>query len=110
MKQDQFLMIGKRNNMSHYSHKLAALAAKKARLNHQYHRIKILERKQDTREKIQLGGLIKKAKLEGEPTAILLGLLLEAAETLRGENANATRDHWQVLGDIELSRKEKGYE
>ena len=69
--------------------------------------MRTLERKQDTREKIQLGGLIKKAGLDGEPTAILLGLLLEAAETLHGENAKAARNHWQVLGDIEFSRKEK---
>lgn len=38
------------------------------------------ERKQDTRQKIQLGGLVKKAGLHEEPPAVLLGLLLEAKE------------------------------
>ena len=37
-------------------------------------------RKADTRNKIQLGGLIVKAGLAEEPAAVLLGLLLEAAE------------------------------
>ena len=69
--------------------------------------MRTLERKQATREKIQLGGLIKKAGLDEEPTAVLLGLLLEAAATLRGDNSKAARNHWQVLGDMEFSRKEK---
>ena len=41
-------------------------------------------RKADTRNKIQLGGLIVKAGLAEEPAAVLLGLLLEAAGTLSG--------------------------
>ena len=36
-------------------------------------------RKADTRNKIQLGGLIVKAGLAEEPAAVLLGLLLEAS-------------------------------
>ena len=44
-------------------------------------------RKADTRNKIQLGGLIVKAGLAREPAAVLLGLLLEAAKTLSGPGA-----------------------
>ena len=44
----------------------------------------MIDRKADARRKIQLGGLIMKAGLDEEPAAVLLGLLLEAAETLAG--------------------------
>jgi hypothetical protein len=40
-------------------------------------------RKKDTREKIQLGGLIVKAGLRFEKRAVLLGLLLDAKDRLR---------------------------
>lgn len=36
--------------------------------------MKTLERKQETRRKIQLGELVKKAGLADEATAVLLGL------------------------------------
>ena len=45
-------------------------------------------RKADTRNKIQLGGLIVKAGLGDEPAAVLLGLLLAAARTLSGPDAD----------------------
>ena len=65
--------------------------------------MKTLERKQDTRHKIQLGGLIKKAGLDGEKTAVLYGLLLEAKEKLENTNVNDTREAWRVKGDIALT-------
>lgn len=40
------------------------------------------DRKKDTREKIQLGGLIAKAGLRYEKRALLLGLLIEAKRNL----------------------------
>lgn len=40
-------------------------------------------RKKDTREKIELGGLIVKAGLRYEKRALLLGLLIDASRRLR---------------------------
>ena len=59
-----------------------------------------LERKHDTRRKIQLGGLIKKAGLHDETTAVLYGLLLEAADKLSGEDAQRYRQQWRIAGDL----------
>lgn len=65
--------------------------------------MKLLERKQDTRQKIQWGGLIKKAGLEAESTAVIFGLLLEAAEILNSEKNDAMRSQWRIKGDLELT-------
>lgn len=64
----------------------------------------MLERKEDTRRKIQHGGLIKKAKLDELPTATLLGLLLEAAELLETEQKQAVLNRWQLKGDIAFTQ------
>ncbi|ODT77216.1 MAG: conjugal transfer protein TraD [Pelagibacterium sp. SCN 64-44] len=40
-------------------------------------------RKKDTREKIQLGGLIAKAGLRYEKRALLLGLLIDGADRIK---------------------------
>lgn len=66
-----------------------------------------IHRKQDTRHKIQLGGLVKKAKLDQEPTAVLLGLLLEAAEKLESQAATQQRRDWKLRGDIVLTADQK---
>jgi hypothetical protein len=66
-----------------------------------------LERKQDTRREIQLGGLIKKAQLDQEPTAVILGLLLEAAEKLEGKAAREQRKDWKLRGDIAFTADQK---
>lgn len=58
-----------------------------------------LERKEDTRKKIQLGGLIVKVGLDDEKAALLYGLLLEARETLWQEGESA-RTRWQLKGEI----------
>lgn len=42
-------------------------------------------RRKDTREKIQLGGLIAKAGLRYEKRALLLGLLIDGAHRIRGD-------------------------
>ena len=63
------------------------------------------ERKQDTRQKIQLGGLIKKAGLHDEPTAVLLGLLLEAKENLESSTGEKIREEYRLKGDIVLTLK-----
>lgn len=48
-------------------------------------------RKKDTREKIELGGLIAKAGLRYEKRALLLGLLIDAAHRLKGDEAERER-------------------
>lgn len=48
-------------------------------------------RKKDTREKIQLGGLIAKAGLRYEKRALLLGLLIDGASRIRTDEAERTR-------------------
>jgi hypothetical protein len=53
------------------------------------------ERRRDTREKIQLGGLIAKAGLRNEDKAVLLGLLVEAAEALKD---NEARERYRLRG------------
>ena len=42
-------------------------------------------RRQDTREKIELGGLIVKAGLRYEKRALLLGVLMEAARRVKSD-------------------------
>ncbi len=49
------------------------------------------ERKKDTREKIELGGLIVKAGLRYEKRALLLGLLIDANRRIKGDDAEHTR-------------------
>lgn len=75
--------------------------------NRKYARMKLLERKQDTRQKIQWGGLIKKAGLEAESTAVLFGLFLEAAEMLKSEKGETMRADWRLKGDLALTADEQ---
>ncbi|MFZ5690295.1 MAG: type IV conjugative transfer system coupling protein TraD [Pseudomonadota bacterium] len=49
------------------------------------------DRKKDTREKIQLGGLIVKAGLRYEKRALLLGMLIDAAQRIRASDAERER-------------------
>ena len=48
-------------------------------------------RKKDTREKIELGGLIVKAGLRYEKRALLLGVLLDAARRIKGDKDERSR-------------------
>lgn len=48
-------------------------------------------RKKDTREKIELGGLIVKAGLRYEKRALLLGILIDAARRMKGDDAEQSR-------------------
>lgn len=54
-------------------------------------------RRKDTREKILLGGLIAKAGLRYEKRALLLGLLIDAAKRIRGDETERAR--LQALGE-----------
>ena len=65
-----------------------------------------LERKQDTREKIQLGGLIKKANLDQLSTAVLYGLLLEAKDRLSIDDNEKLVKQWKIQGDLALSAEQ----
>jgi len=49
------------------------------------------ERKKDTREKIELGGLIVKAGLRYEKRALLLGALIELRKRLNGDESERLR-------------------
>jgi hypothetical protein len=48
-------------------------------------------RRKDTREKIQLGGLIAKAGLRYEKRALLLGLLIDGAHRIRSDETERVR-------------------
>ena len=48
-------------------------------------------RKKDTREKIQLGGLIAKAGLRYEKRALLLGLLIDGASRIKDDETERAR-------------------
>ncbi|EIM72720.1 putative TraD [Nitratireductor aquibiodomus RA22] len=48
-------------------------------------------RKKDTREKIQLGGLIAKAGIRYEKRALLLGLLIDGASRIKCDQAERAR-------------------
>lgn len=56
-------------------------------------------RKQDTRCKIELGGLVVKAGLGAEPKAVVLGALALAAAALQGQDANANRARFTAEGE-----------
>jgi hypothetical protein len=62
-------------------------------------RVADAERRRDTRRKIQLGGIVIKAGLEGEDAAVILGLLVAAKRVLSGKHADASRQRWKNLGD-----------
>ena len=53
-----------------------------ARLERHYALEKVRERKRDTRRKIELGGLVIKAKLHDYSKALILGALLDAKTQL----------------------------
>jgi hypothetical protein len=62
-------------------------------------RVADAERRQDTRRKIQLGGLVVKAGLADEEPAVILGALVAAKRVLSGHNAVDSRNRWKDLGD-----------
>lgn len=62
-------------------------------------RVVDFERRQETRRKIQLGGLVIKAGLAGEEPAVILGLLTAARHALSSPQAADFRRRWKQLGD-----------
>ncbi|MUZ75384.1 type IV conjugative transfer system coupling protein TraD [Agrobacterium vitis] len=61
------------------------------RLDRMAKRMTTEARKKDTREKIELGGLIVKAGLRYEKRALLLGLLIDASNRIKGNEAERLR-------------------
>lgn len=68
-----------------------------------------LERKKDTRRKIELGGLIRKAGLDTETTAVLYGALLEIVERLQSDDGNQQRTIWRTRGDLAFRDEGAGH-
>ena len=74
------------------------LQAKRARHDTRAWQVKRRER---TRQLIELGGLVAKAdliELTGDDRAVLLGLLIEAAATLRGDGREQQLLLWRRRG------------
>ena len=61
------------------------------------------ERKADTRAKIMLGGLVFKAGLAEEDSAVILGILVQAAEALAGSDGELARRRFRRAGDQAFS-------
>ncbi|GEM_PF-1246484 len=68
-----------------------------AKLERQLALLKIKERKRDTRKKIELGGLVVKAKMDGYPKSIILGALIDALEQI--ENNDGALSLFQSKGE-----------
>lgn len=58
-----------------------------------------MDRKQDTRNKIALGGLFIKAKIHDEDKAVLLGILTKAFEDLNGVDSQDYRKSFRAIGE-----------
>jgi hypothetical protein len=60
-----------------------------------------VKRRERTRQLIELGGLVAKAELielTGDDRAVILGLLVEAAARLRGEDREQALTLWRRRG------------
>ncbi|MFM0197803.1 conjugal transfer protein TraD [Paraburkholderia strydomiana] len=55
-------------------------------------------RQQDTRHKIELGGLVVKAGLGDLDKAVILGILLDAKQRMTGKTANAEFERFSLIG------------
>lgn len=84
---------------------LEKVNTKLARSQRQHAYWQTLDRKRDTRLKLQWGDLIKKSGLDQEDPSIILGLLLEAAEILKSNEAEAARKRWRATGDTFLTEE-----
>lgn len=63
-------------------------------------------RKEDTRQKIELGGLVIKAGLDDEDKNVILGLLIAAATALSGPDGEAARRRFREDGIRAFSQQE----
>jgi len=60
-------------------------------------------RKQDTHEKIQLGGLIVKAGLRDAEKAIILGALVEVSNAIEKNDLEKIKA-WHTVGDMAFAK------
>jgi hypothetical protein len=65
-------------------------------------------RREDTRRKIQLGGLVIKAGMANYPASVILGALALASNALKGANSDATKARFEATGDAIFSSDEDG--
>lgn len=79
---------------------------KVARLERRLALTKIKQRKQETRRKIELGGLVVKAKMDKYPKVVILGALIDALENL--EHNEAARVLFQSKGEAAFMGYEEG--
>lgn len=56
-------------------------------------------RKQDTRRKIELGGLVVKAGMASEESAVILGALALARQAMQGTSNDSMRARLRAAGD-----------
>jgi hypothetical protein len=72
-----------------------------ARITREDRRAWVVKRRERTRQLIELGGLVAKAGLVDETDddrAVIFGLLVEGAATLRGENREQALTLWRRRG------------
>lgn len=86
--------------MGNIQKQLKREAQKLARLQNNLMQQREQKRKQDTRRKIELGGLIIKAKLDTLSKAQILGLLIEAKEQINGLDRSQNLEKWEQIGDV----------
>jgi Conjugal transfer protein TraD len=67
------------------------------------------ERKADTRNKIMLGGLVVKAGLAEEDSAVILGILVQAAEELADADGELARRRFRRAGDRAFSGEKAAF-
>lgn len=60
-------------------------------------------RREDTRRKIQLGGLVIKSGMSDYPASVILGALTLAAGALKGPNSDAAKARFKAAGDAAFS-------
>lgn len=60
-------------------------------------------RREDTRRKIQLGGLVIKAGIGDYSPSVILGALTLAARALNGPNADVAKARFEAAGDEAFS-------
>lgn len=67
-------------------------------------RLSVQARKEDTRHKIQLGGLVIKAGMGDEDKAVVLGALLHAHKALVGPNGDTLKLKLKEIGQAALDQ------
>jgi len=75
-----------------------------AKLQQQLRIDKVQKRKQDTRLKIEFGGLVIKSKMDNYSKSVILGALIDAKECMRYDGSveklypqRAKKHFWQVV-------------